>query len=89
MKETIENLKEEVMVKNEVLAKYENMQKKSDEEVSTNNLQLMPFIQITFYKNQNSELMSRMDEYEKMISTGAKESNRNSVSVVFANLMLN
>ena len=34
MKETIENLNEELLVKNEVLAKYENHQTKSEEEVS-------------------------------------------------------
>ena len=35
MKETIENLNEEILIKNEVLAKFESQQKKSDEEVST------------------------------------------------------
>jgi hypothetical protein len=37
MRETIELLKEESLMKNELLIKYEREQKKADDEVSDNN----------------------------------------------------
>lgn len=56
MRETIELLKEESLMKNELLAKYEREQQKGEDEVQ-------------FYKKQNQDLMKRLDEYESQMST--------------------
>lgn len=60
MRETIELLKEESLMKNELLTKYEREQKKADDEV-------------TFYKKQNHDLMKRLDEYESQMSKNHAE----------------
>lgn len=51
MRESIEQLKEETLLKNEQLQKYEkDINKLSDE--------------LMFYKNQNADLIQRLDSYE-------------------------
>ena len=51
MRESIEQLKEETLLKNEQLQKYEK-------DISKLNDELM------FYKNQNADLIQRLDSYE-------------------------
>ena len=55
MRETIQLLREESMVKNELLQKYENQHAQYEEEVA-------------FYKKQNGCLLNRLDEYEGLIN---------------------
>ena len=47
---------------------------------------------MSFYKNQNSDLMGRLDEYEKIITCKSEmssmdESNRNSVNILMDSKM--
>jgi len=79
MRESIELLNEESLIKNEMLGKYEKEHQKLTDETK-------------FYKDQNSELMGRLDEYERMvhsqnsssqeISDFTGESQRNSVNII-------
>ena len=55
MRETIQLLREESMIKNELLQKYENQHQQYEEEVA-------------FYKKQNGCLLTRLDEYEGLIN---------------------
>lgn len=55
MRETIQLLREESMIKNELLQKYENQHAQYEEEVN-------------FYKKQNGCLLNRLDEYEGLIN---------------------
>ena len=65
MRQTINMLKDEALLKNELLSKYEKRNNKQEEEVSTFYLY---YFQLKFYKKQNHDLMRQIGEYEQTIS---------------------